>query len=1769
MSDIEECCRMKTQCHFVSSMYKGVSFILNLGIFLFLANAVSMFGQTDHSVTDGTTPSALATGGGGDIDSINFYNGNLNFYLPFLKIGGRGATAPVSFQKDSKGWRVVHHEGPEDEWGNSIITHRATTETGYRNNLYSPGLLSGRKAGGLNTTNCPADGGGIYRGVHRITLTRLTFSGPDNSEIEFRDQLTDGEPQYTANPCTPGFLTFNRGKVFVSRGGSGATFVSDTDILDSGFNSTINPSGYLLFADGLRMRIDAGQVSWMRDRNGNKITFGYDANARPTVLTDSLGRQMTITYGDGSVGSFDTIQFNGFGGVPRTIRIYKDSMGNLLRSGEALTSKHNLFPQLGDTGATALYNPTPVSSIVLPDGRSYQFQYNKYGEVARIVLPTGGAYEYDYTPGSGVVGAGDYGMEIYRRVVAKRTYSDPSDPNSLVNTMTITELSGGVIEVKGIAPSGQVLTREVHYYHGNPLNSFDYPAGPVGYSDWSDGREYETRSYRVNIDGTYTELRKVEYKWEQRVGTGLTGKGTDPRVYETITTLSDVGLVSKEHFNFEANISFNNKTDVYEYDYGTDVNALPLARHSHTNYFHTNTINGTTYNYDDPVYDANGNLDLAQTIYIRGLSKEQYIYGINPATGQELTTPAAKTENVFDEPYYLLNDYSSVSQWVDPGVARGNLTTLKSWYDTSNPNAYYQNHTQYDQCGNVRKSWDGNQNVSEVEYWSYNNSYAFPILTRTPAPDTSNTNGSNQQFVATRTFDFASGLPISSTDPNGITSTIEYNDLLDRPTKGITAVGTSQEHQITTVYDDAHHRIETTGDLNTLNDNLIKAESFYDGLGRTTETHQYEPNGSYVTVKSVPFLMIQDPDTQQWRAASKSSNPFRPGEAEIYTTSLADELGRGIKVITSDGAIVRTAYSGNTTTVTDQTGKKRKGNKDALGRMIRVIEDPDGQNLATDYLFDALGNLRKTTQGLQNRYFMLDSLGRVIYAKQVEQDANPAFSGANFTDPLTGNNQWSMKYSYDPGGNITSTTDARNLSITASYDHLNRLTLRDYSDPAMPDVNFYYDGRGLGSIPDHSLGKTTKITSSVSETRNTSFDITGRLLTSQQITDGQTYEFGYTYNLTGALLEERYPSGRIVKNTVAQDGKLLQVQSKKDSNHGFWTYADSFTYDAAGVSIKMQLGNGRWETVSVNNRLQVTQLGLGSTDAAQDLLKLEFSYNSPNQTDNNGSMREQKITVPTVGANPGFTATQSYAYDSLNRIQSATETISGNQTWKQTFSYDRYGNRQFDTNNNNTTTLASCLAAVCNPTVSTTNNRFSTGQNYLYDADGDVIQDAQGQRFGYDSENRQNAFFAAGNNTTTPDATYFYDGDGRRVKKISGSEITIFVYDASGQLSAEYSTQIETVKPQVSYLTTDHLGSPRIITDQNGAVTSRKDFAAFGDEILSPQRVGGTNGNGYNPPNVRQDYTGYQKDQESGLEYSVARYYNPSHGRYTSVDPLPSSAEIKNPQTFNRYSYVTNSPYKFTDPLGLAQSWCGAEHGSCNDTGATEPDWLQSDRDLDFADFNRRLDTIIQKETRNYTVVQTEADGKQATITITSEVTRSISRSTNRQISPDSTPIVGSRARNTGRQGANFSNNELRIMEQVTSDIVEVALTTGRSPTLFLAMAQRETHLGIGSIGDPRNRGKAEMIPEFNPLQLDGDANGKYWARPGDRKYNITWSMHLFQENAAAAGTNNLTDALSVYNSGKFANKSTKGAAYAADILSKSSAIKETMTFANKRLLVP
>jgi RHS repeat-associated protein len=67
-----------------------------------------------------------------------------------------------------------------------------------------------------------------------------------------------------------------------------------------------------------------------------------------------------------------------------------------------------------------------------------------------------------------------------------------------------------------------------------------------------------------------------------------------------------------------------------------------------------------------------------------------------------------------------------------------------------------------------------------------------------------------------------------------------------------------------------------------------------------------------------------------------------------------------------------------------------------------------------------------------------------------------------------------------------------------------------------------------------------------------------------------------------------------------------------------------------------------------------------------------------------------------------------------------------------------------------------------------------------------------------------------------------------------------------------------------------------------------------------------------------REFTGKERDAETGLDYFGARYMSAAQGRFTSPDPLLNSGHPANPQTWSRYSYALNNPFRFVDPDGAA-----------------------------------------------------------------------------------------------------------------------------------------------------------------------------------------------------------------------------------------------------------
>ena len=110
----------------------------------------------------------------------------------------------------------------------------------------------------------------------------------------------------------------------------------------------------------------------------------------------------------------------------------------------------------------------------------------------------------------------------------------------------------------------------------------------------------------------------------------------------------------------------------------------------------------------------------------------------------------------------------------------------------------------------------------------------------------------------------------------------------------------------------------------------------------------------------------------------------------------------------------------------------------------------------------------------------------------------------------------------------------------------------------------------------------------------------------------------------------------------------------------------------------------------------------------------------------------------------------------------------------------------------------------------------------------------------------------------------------------------------------------------VYYLLEDHLGNIDVVLDEEGNVVERRDYLPYGEERVEVSEE--------SAPDTDYGFTGKEKDDETGLYYYGARYYDPVIGRFTSIDPW--EGDLTDPQSLNKYTYARNNPIKYVDPDG-------------------------------------------------------------------------------------------------------------------------------------------------------------------------------------------------------------------------------------------------------------
>lgn len=269
-----------------------------------------------------------------------------------------------------------------------------------------------------------------------------------------------------------------------------------------------------------------------------------------------------------------------------------------------------------------------------------------------------------------------------------------------------------------------------------------------------------------------------------------------------------------------------------------------------------------------------------------------------------------------------------------------------------------------------------------------------------------------------------------------------------------------------------------------------------------------------------------------------------------------------------------------------------------------------------------------------------------------------------------------------------------------------------------------------------------------------------------------------------------------------------------------------------------------------------------------------------------------------------FSGTTEYIYDGLNRLKTALLPDGTKQTYT------------FDDNSNRTKLTVEKNGAVLEETTYTYNKNdqlLSESRqkgieaplltNYFYDAVGNMVEKsgAANAEQTFDVLNRMTGYTEG-----TTEAAYEYQSDNMRSSKtvdgVSTEQVWVngqIVLDKQGTDVVKYTYGSKLVHSDYGWYSYDAHGSVTMLTDDTGAVIKRYDYDPYGVELGEADEADA------NPFR----YSGQYTDKETGYIYLRARYYDPSLGRFLSMDLMLDGA--------NWYIYCAGNPISFVDPSGF------------------------------------------------------------------------------------------------------------------------------------------------------------------------------------------------------------------------------------------------------------
>ena len=638
-----------------------------------------------------------------------------------------------------------------------------------------------------------------------------------------------------------------------------------------------------------------------------------------------------------------------------------------------------------------------------------------------------------------------------------------------------------------------------------------------------------------------------------------------------------------------------------------------------------------------------------------------------------------------------------------------------------------------------------------------------------------------------------------------------------------------------------------------------------------------------------------------------------------------DYYSRPVKIIDALGRTTRLDYDsyGNLSKAEDALGNKTGMKYDKAGHMLS-LRDAVGSTYKYEYAMglaktiDPLGRVTRYQRDADLRVTVLtDPLGRnTTFTYDLSGNVTEARNPANFV----------TKFAYGrggcpscAGGQLSALTDPKGNTWTFGYDQYGRLT--NTANPLGQRKAYEYD----------KMSRVTEVKDPAGNITTHTYDALNRLTKKDIRTPaGARAATSYTYDAVGNILSASNGGSAV---ELVYDALNRPVETKQ--TFAGKTYAINYTYDAVGNRTLTATPWGKYSyTYDVLNRVD-------SITNPQGII-INFKYDAAGR-------RTEKTIFKSI---PEALTRTGYVYDAAGQLLSITNKAGGKVITFANYQYDPAGNRVTKEDQTGVTKYtydASNRLIIAEPVPM----RMPEAEAFVYDRNGNRRYDRGAFDYKYDAANRllHNKVYAYthdlnGNLTSriekalsatityaynpeqqlseviTPKAKvdYKYDPLGRRTEKsVNGStlryvydnEDIIAILDGSNALTATFTHGPGIDEPLVMtradganyFYHADGLGSITTLTDDKGETAQTIKYQAYGKPVIVLYDQASA-GNPYY-------FTARELDQETGLYYYRARYYDWLRGAFTQEDPLGLQGG-----DINYYAYVKNRPTNAVDPSG-------------------------------------------------------------------------------------------------------------------------------------------------------------------------------------------------------------------------------------------------------------